>query len=82
MIQNICMFLQKDKSHWETTQHWATKDPSTTFLATGFIQKMLESPDSMYSSIFMLKTCNTIPLNEVDWIREELFQLWIPGDSN
>ena len=33
---------------------WVSEDPSAIFLATNFTRKMLQSSDSMYSSIFML----------------------------
>ena len=46
LIQDICMFLQKETSH--------CRDNSVILFATSFIQKMAESLDSMYSSIPIL----------------------------
>ena len=48
-------FLRKSYHTTEAARHWVHGDPSTIFLATSFTWKMLESSDSMYSSIFMLE---------------------------
>ena len=72
-------FLRRRHHTAEANQRWAPKVPSTIFLATISTQKMLESSDSMYSSIFMQAV-----LREADWIHKNwwsLFKLWVPGDS-
>ena len=45
---------QTDRQHTaETAQRWVPRDVSPLFLVINLTQKMMQSSDSMYSSIFM-----------------------------
>ena len=54
LVQSICMFLQKEKSHYRNSSTQFNSS-STMLLATSFTRKMPESSDSMYSSIFTVE---------------------------
>ena len=49
---SVC-FLRKEHYTLEKAWCWAAEDQSTVFLASSFTQKLPESSDDMYSSIFM-----------------------------
>ena len=71
LLQNICVFLWKEICHWRDSSALGPRGSKYYKLYLPvLLKKMLESSDSMYSSVLMLE--------KKLW---SLFQLWLPRDS-